>query len=296
MRIVNILLMQLRVMCMILSRVERKTPVYFWIADKMLFPFWAAKLKGADVRFFVYGNVMKEGKRGFFSDLSGRLIIHMANSADCVCIESPGVLKEWEPHIRNGNVRIIHLYSEIRSSVSEKKENVIGMLCRLSEGKHVVEGIRAFARFHAAYPDYRLEIFGSGKLESACRNLIEELDMQAHIRLAGWVDHASLGEKTARWRYLLFPTDAEGMPNSVIEMMGQGVPAIASPVGGIRDLVVDGRNGYLLSEPTEEAIHCALLYAMAHEARYADMAEAAWDTVRAEYSLAGAQARAIKSI
>ncbi len=46
----------------------------------------------------------------------------------------------------------------------------------------------------------------------------------------------------------VFPSRREGMPNAVLEAMACGLPVAAFRIGGVQDLVEDGREGLLLSE------------------------------------------------
>lgn len=39
------------------------------------------------------------------------------------------------------------------------------------------------------------------------------LQAKDYISFLGWVDHSELQNKVKNWKYLLFPTDTEGMPN-----------------------------------------------------------------------------------
>lgn len=296
-RIIALLLYQLRLAWHVLAHARRDMPVYFWVADKMLLPFWAAKVRRADLRYFLYGNVTKEGAAGFLRSLSGRLIAYLANHADSVCVESPGVLAAWGRDVAPRRVRLLHLYTEMGEPAPlAERQNAVGMLCRLSAGKHVLEGIEAFVRFHQQHSDYRLEIIGSGEQEQACRALIARHHAEDHIHMTGWIDHHRLGAYTAKWKYLLFPTDAEGMPNSVIEMMGQGIPAIASPAGGVCDLIRHGENGWLLEDTTPEAICHALSAILADEENYARVAQAARRTIACRFSLQSAQENALRSM
>lgn len=278
-------------------RLKKGTPVYFWIGDKQLLPFLVAKAKGGDVRYFLYGNMSKEGNPGKMQALSARLAVFMANHATSVCVEAPGVLLEWEGKLKNPKTRIIHLYTQLEtSSPATPDKTVIGMLCRLTEGKHVLESMEAFASFHEAHPEYTMEIIGSGKLEDACREKIQALSAGDYIQMPGWISHDQLPTRTAHWKYLLFPSDTEGMPNSVLELMGQGIPAIASPVGGIRDVVRHRENGILLPDTTTEAIAQVLCSLPSCDEIYPSMAKAARATVEAHYSLTAAQAEALTQI
>lgn len=288
---------QAQVAKLVRRKASKNTPVYFWIGDKQLLPFWAAKMKKADIRYFLYGNMAREGCPGRMQTLSAKLAVYMANHASSVCVESPGVALEWQGLLKNPHIRTIHLYTQLDTPPDASTNKfVIGMLCRLTEGKHVLESIRAFARFHEIHPEYTLEIIGSGKLEDACRNLIAQLSAQDYIHMPGWIDHAQLPSRTVHWKYLLFPTDTEGMPNSVLELMGQGVPAIASPAGGIRDVVRHGENGFLLEGTDEAALLDALCHLPDYDKKYPAMAKAARATVEGNYSLSAAQANALRQI
>lgn len=47
---------------------------------------------------------------------------------------------------------------------------------------------------------------------------------------------------------LILPSKSEGLPMTLIEAQGNGVPILATKVGGIPEILVDGYNGFLLKE------------------------------------------------
>ncbi len=293
-RALSLFAIQIKMAIEIMKKKERNESVYFWIADKMILPFIATKLKKMEINYFIYGNVEKEGRKNSFTKLSGKLIRYMAKYADCICMESISVENEWSS-LKIKQKKIIHLYTEKTSSpIFENRKNVFGMVCRLTPGKHVIECIQAIKEIHMKYPEWSLEIVGSGKQQKECEEFVENLKAKDYISFLGWVDHSELQNKVKNWKYLLFPTDTEGMPNGIIEMMGLGIPAIASPVGGIPD-VIDSTNGFILTdcsvtslkEKMEEAI-------ILPEKSYVDMAKSAYSTICNEYTLSAAQVQAKK--
>lgn len=77
-------------------------------------------------------------------------------------------------------------------------------------------------------------------------------------------------------------SSAEGLPVSIMEAFSCGIPVIATDVGGISEIVLDGDNGYLLSQearPEEIASAIDSFYALSNEARWSMMKSA-----RATYS------------
>lgn len=295
-RMLSVIGIQLKMMKSIISHGKKNQPVYFWIADKMILPYFAAKLKKMEVNYFIYGNVEKEGVKSKFTELSGRLIRYMARHADYVCMESPSVDKEW-PQLSIEKKKIIHLYTEAAKQPSfENRDTVLGMVCRLTPGKHVLECIQAMGELHSKYPQWKLEIIGSGKQQVECEELIKEKHAESYIRMLGWVEHSELFGYVGRWKYLLFPTDTEGMPNGLIEMMGSGIPAIASPVGGIAD-VVESRNGFLIQGYRVDDIKGKIEEAiLTDENLYKSKAKNAYNKIKGEFTLSAAQMQAREMI
>lgn len=257
-RVLDIIGLQLKMHSMVLKTVKINDSVYFWIGDKMLLPYLAAKRKRAEINYFIYGNVAKEGAVKILTQMSSKLIRYMASNADYICMESTSVIEEW-PGLSAKKSKVIHLYTNnIEMNPLKGREKILGMVCRLTAGKHVLECISAMSNVHKKYPGWRLEIIGSGKQQQDCEKLIKKLKAERYITLLGWVEHNEIVEKSKKWRYLLFPTDTEGVPNGLLEMMGRGIPALASPVGGVKDIVQDCVNGFILKNTTKDAIESGI--------------------------------------
>lgn len=289
-RMLSIIGVQLKMMGAIIRIGQKGQPAYFWIADKMILPYFAAKMKRMEVNYFIYGNVEKEGIQSRFTALSGKMIRYMASNADYVCMESPSVKSEWRG-LKAKNEKIIHLYTDVLEKPTfEHRQRVIGMVCRLTPGKHIVESIEAMQEVHKKYPEWKLEIIGSGKQQQECEERIKRLNAEAYVDMLGWVEHSDLQKYTQKWKYLLFPTDTEGMPNGLIEMMGCGIPAIASAVGGIADIIQDSKNGFILRDCTADAISKGIEKAVCTpENKYHDMSKMAYTTITDEFTLCAAQ-------
>ena len=104
--------------------------------------------------------------------------------------------------------------------------------------------IAAAATLAASYPSLRFQIVGAG-------SRLRELQAIAHAR---GVDHIVefLGHRDdvpallAAADLFVLPSRSEAFPNGAIEAMAAGLPVVASAVGGLLDLIDDGRTGVLV--------------------------------------------------
>lgn len=279
--------LQKQMSAFIRNNVKNGDHVIFWLGDKMILPFRAAQKVTDHVGYFVYGNLATEGNNNPFMKISANLVMYMANHADRVFVESRAVKEGWKGQLKQ-DVHELHLYTDmIGFNPIENRKNKIGMLCRMAGVKHVIEAIKAFYEIHEMYSGWSLELVGSGVQEEECRKLISDLGADRYITVFGWTEKERVKTITDEWKWNMLASDHEGLPNSMIEMMGKGIPIIATPVGGIPDLLVDGKNGVVLAGTSVSAIKDGLTKALKAE-NYTDMSTAAYNTVCKRYSLDGA--------
>lgn len=284
-RLINFIWFQLKVFLKALSVLKKGDYAFFWVGDKMFAPMLVCKLKKVRTYFFLYGmtsleNASKKARNTRKSQ------DYLAKKADYICAESPSVLTDRG--ISEGdNTKIIHLYVD-ESDKKAEKENKIGMLCRLAPGKCVLESIEGFAAFHKNHEDYTLDIVGDGLLYDQCKELICKLEASEYITLHGWMLHEQLFELMPSWKLLLFVTRTEGVPNSVLECMSMSVPALCSHVGGLKDIITDKDNGYVLDGYDAQSIACALCDVIDSDT-ICDVSDRAKATVSSKFTLTKAQ-------
>ena len=99
--------------------------------------------------------------------------------------------------------------------------------------------------------DVKLYLYGQGELEASIRELVKSLHMEENICFCGLTDDIySIMEKCD---IFVLPSVYEGMPMTLIEAMGTGMPILASNVGGIPDMIENEKSG-LLCEPTVDGV------------------------------------------
>ena len=101
-----------------------------------------------------------------------------------------------------------------------------------------------------------LTIVGDGPERAAVEAAIERQGLQDRVALVGDVaDPAAYLDRAAAF---VLSTTSEGMPMAVLEAMAAGLPVVASAVGGIPEIVVDGETGLLVQPSDPEELAAAL--------------------------------------
>lgn len=128
----------------------------------------------------------------------------------------------------------------------------VGVLSRLIPVKNIESLIEATARLISMKVPIEVEIAGTGTSESALRALVRDLGVAEQVHFLGWrTDIRNLLES---WDVLAMPSFDEGFPISALEAMAAARPVVASRVGGLNELVIDGVTGILLPPGDTDAL------------------------------------------
>ena len=117
---------------------------------------------------------------------------------------------------------------------------------RLVEGKGLDLLVRAIKKVAGQSKDVLLVFIGSGDYQEKIADMASSYGLEGFVRIEGTVDNVH--EYLNASDIFVFPSLSEGMPNSLLEAMACGLPVIASKIGGVVDVVEDGRSG-ILFEP-----------------------------------------------
>ena len=112
--------------------------------------------------------------------------------------------------------------------------------------------LRAFALLRQRYPGARLSVAGSGPELAALIELADSLELGDSVRFCGRLDRDGIAQLLAEADISLNPSLVDNTPVSVLESLAAGVPVVSTRVGGIPDLVQDGRSA-LLVPPADPA-------------------------------------------
>ena len=143
------------------------------------------------------------------------------------------------------------IYNGVDLTKCKRKENAklhdpikIIHVGRFSEQKNHIGLINEFFSFHNLYKNSVLLLVGNGELQDAIYNEVERIGLSDCVQFLGTRDdvYDLLNESDI----FVLPSLYEGIPMSIIESLGTGLPVIASAVGGVPNMIEDKKDGLLI--------------------------------------------------
>lgn len=126
-------------------------------------------------------------------------------------------------------------------------------LGRLDSNKSPDVLLRASRQVLERFPGTKVVFGGDGEIEKN-KALAEELGIANHCEFHGWVSGAEREGLFARAAVYCLPSKNEGLPMSVLEAMARGIPTVATPVGGVPQVIEDGVSGFLVDVDDVDAL------------------------------------------
>ena len=155
----------------------------------------------------------------------------------------------------------------------------LGFFGRVGERKGTFDLLAAFAKLPDELKDRsELIIAGDGDIEKG-RSIVESLNLTNHVTFLGWINAQARDALLATVDVFVLPSYNEGLPMALLEAMGWGIPAIATTVGGIPELVTNGKNGLLVAPSVIEQLSFAMQSLIENEALRLSLGSAARQTV-----------------
>ncbi|MCC5869644.1 MAG: glycosyltransferase [Gammaproteobacteria bacterium] len=131
----------------------------------------------------------------------------------------------------------------------------VGRLCEQKGQFLLIEAVRMLADRDVSC---EIVLAGDGELRTQIEQRIRELGVQDRFRITGWISSDQVKDEIMQARALVLPSFAEGLPVVIMEAFALGRPVISTYIGGIPELVENGRSGWLVPAGSAEALAAAL--------------------------------------
>jgi glycosyltransferase involved in cell wall biosynthesis len=134
---------------------------------------------------------------------------------------------------------------------------VVGFVGRFVPIKNIALLMRAFAAAAQAVPDIWLVLAGDGPTRAELESLADACGVGRRVRFLGWTE--DLAALYATFDICALSSINEGTPVAIIEAMAAARAVVATAVGGVPDIVDDGRTGILVPSGDREALTAAIV-------------------------------------
>jgi glycosyltransferase involved in cell wall biosynthesis len=238
-----------------------------WPFPHGLWGYFAARIHNTPVILTFHGAELLLSKKFPFVKYFLRHAIKHARMIICNSRYTASELQKICP-VHESKIHVIPFGAtvNIRPTEKEKDKKVKDILYvgRLIERKGVKFLIEAFKEIAEKTPSH-LHIVGDGDRAEVLKNLVQSLDLRDKVTFHGVVSNEQLENLYQKADVFVLPSivddrgDTEGLGIVLVEALGFHTPVVACDVGGISDVIENGKTGWLVPEKNPEAIASAVL-------------------------------------
>ncbi len=203
----------------------------------------------------------------------------------CVSKQVEFALLNWIPS-NKGKTKVISNAVPIPkflNSCSVKTYDIL-FVGRLTKQKSVEILLKAIKILKNKYSkNLKIAIVGDGELKENLNNLTVELGVNREVKFLGV--RKDVKELMVSSKIFVLPSRWEGFGIVIIEAMSNMLPVIATNVGGIPELIEDGKDGILVPPENPKALARAISNLLENEELREKLSKAAYRKVREKYSI-----------
>jgi glycosyltransferase involved in cell wall biosynthesis len=130
----------------------------------------------------------------------------------------------------------------------DEREDVVGYIGSLEPYRAIVQLVLAFKIVARVRPNAKFLIIGSGSLYDKVYKLInDDPELKSRTTLLGYVPYTDIPDYLNRIKVLVFLTESEGLPNTILEALACGCVVLTTPVGGIPDVIKEDIRGFYVT-------------------------------------------------
>lgn len=222
----------------------------------------------------------------FYKDanpLIQRYIRQILNKLDGLVVLS----EEWARFYRtltNTKIVVIENAVEIPDENSYNVQaNTIVTLGRIGNRKGSYDILNLAKKIQPVFPNVQFVLYGDGNLTMIGEQIAKQFITNVHI--GGWIDKIEQKEVMKTSVLHLLPSYQEGLPMSILETMSYGIPNLTSNVGGIPQVIEDGKNGMMVDPGDVETMFERLSIFLKNEEIRSNYSKEAYQMIQNKFSI-----------
>lgn len=153
------------------------------------------------------------------------------------------------PKIDYNKVSFVYngIRDEIRSIQSRRHDDILEICCIASISRrkgqlYIIEALKMYNK--SEIPNVHFTFVGDGTDRKEFEEEVKRSELEKYITFAGISQNVD--EFLCKSDIFILPSEDEGLPMAIIEAMRASLPIVSTPVGGIPEMVENGRNGLLI--------------------------------------------------
>lgn len=179
-----------------------------------------------------------------------------ATKADLVITPSvhlKNVVKNWG--VSENNLKVIYNGTNIQSKINKKENEVLHFITvgRLAPWKNIDKIIQAMAILNEKGFNFIFNIVGNGPLNEKLKILVKELELENKIFFLGQKNTEELNKIYLDSDIYIQASGYEGLPHVILEAINFNLSIISTPIGGTNEILLDGKNGWILKLKDKKA-------------------------------------------
>jgi len=234
-----------------------------------LIPFiLACKVKGIPVMLSVQETVFAyKGKKISFKTsplylLEEKIVFSLANKVHFFSHNEARVVSEGYPELGYKTV-IIPMGLNLISNLPSRHKNAIFFWGHISNDKGLHHLLLALPKITESFPEMRVKIIGNfDRRPDYFDHLVSlgrDLGISGNVDFLGMLPLSEISEVAAQSWMAVLPYQRSFSSGAIYNVMGFGLPIVATKVGNFSELIEDGKNGFLVPAEDVEALSNAII-------------------------------------
>ncbi|MBC1399892.1 glycosyltransferase family 4 protein [Listeria fleischmannii] len=154
---------------------------------------------------------------------------------------------------------------------------------RIGQRKGSYDILQVAEQLGETFPQIEFVFYGDGEIAQVEAEIKQK--QLRNVRLGGWVTDDMKADVMRDTLLHLLPSYQEGLPMAILETMAEGIPNLASNVGGIPQVLQDEQNGYMIQPADVSAMVAKLTAFLTDEKKREELSKAAFQTIQTNFSI-----------
>ena len=181
-------------------------------------------------------------------------IVKSNQKLDALVLVSQDLKKDYQKKLKT--CRCVYIPNSIDSypeRPSDLTHHHLIFVGRLSKEKGVFDLVQIFEKIVSSHPDWKLDMIGDGRERKQLQSYVQQHHLEDSIIFHGFQKKEYINQKLSSSSIYLMTSYTESFGIVLIEAMSFGLPTVAfDSAEGAREIIKDGRNGFLIPHRDQE--------------------------------------------